>query len=78
MAHSNLPQLPQVDAVICDGIIRSSRFNDIYFSSENGLAETRHVFIQGTGLQNRLLEQNQLIIAETGFGYRFEFFGRGC
>ncbi|EMO29379.1 hypothetical protein LEP1GSC170_3594 [Leptospira interrogans serovar Bataviae str. HAI135] len=31
----------------------SERFNDIYFSPENGLEETKHVFIGGNDLYNR-------------------------
>ena len=27
----------------------SGRFDDVYFSPENGLAETRHVFLDGVG-----------------------------
>ena len=33
-----------------DGAPRSSRFGDVYFSREDGLAETRAVFLDGCGL----------------------------
>ena len=44
----------------------STRFDDPYFSLENGLAETRHVFLQGNDLPARFALG--LHIAELGFG----------
>ncbi len=68
-----MPQLPPKDSVFTEGILRSSKFNDIYFSTENGLAESQHTFIHGTGLRERLAEDGNLIIAETGFGTGLNF-----
>lgn len=73
MFQPPLPQLPPEDAVLTDGVLRSSRFGDIYFSTDGGLAETRHVFINGTGLNNRLANNDRLVIAETGFGTGLNF-----
>ncbi|QBF33112.1 tRNA (5-methylaminomethyl-2-thiouridine)(34)-methyltransferase MnmD [Thalassococcus sp. S3] len=44
----------------------STRFDDPYFSLENGLAETRHVFLAGNDLPARFRDGFQ--IAELGFG----------
>ena len=44
----------------------SQRFDDPYFSLENGLSETRHVFLAGNGLPDRF--QNGFHVAELGFG----------
>lgn len=44
----------------------STRFDDPYFSLENGLAETRHVFLAGNDLPARF--DGPLHIAELGFG----------
>jgi len=33
-----------------DGTPRSRRFDDVYYASGGGLAETRHVFLDGAGL----------------------------
>ncbi|MFZ7092134.1 tRNA (5-methylaminomethyl-2-thiouridine)(34)-methyltransferase MnmD [Primorskyibacter sp. 2E233] len=44
----------------------STRFDDPYFSLENGLAETRHVFLQGNDLPARF--RDGFHIAELGFG----------
>lgn len=44
----------------------STRFDDPYFSLENGLAETRHVFLGGNCLPERFREGFH--IAELGFG----------
>ncbi|QYX56158.1 tRNA (5-methylaminomethyl-2-thiouridine)(34)-methyltransferase MnmD [Roseovarius sp. SCSIO 43702] len=48
------------------GVPVSTRFDDPYFSLENGLAETRHVFLAGNGLPGRLGEGFR--VAELGFG----------
>ncbi|MCT4558157.1 MAG: tRNA (5-methylaminomethyl-2-thiouridine)(34)-methyltransferase MnmD [Pelagimonas sp.] len=44
----------------------SLRFDDPYYSLENGLAETRHVFLQGNDLPARFCDGFH--IAELGFG----------
>ncbi len=44
----------------------STRFDDPYFSLENGLAETRHVFLDGNDLPARF--RDGFHIAELGFG----------
>ena len=50
-----------------DGVIPvSTRFDDPYFSRNDGLAETRHVFLAGNALPARL--QVGFQIAELGFG----------
>ena len=50
-----------------DGVIPvSRRFDDPYFSLNDGLAETRHVFLAGNGLPDRLCDGFH--IAELGFG----------
>lgn len=49
-----------------DGTPVSTRFDDPYFSLENGLAETRHVFLTGNGLPDRFCDGFR--IAELGFG----------
>lgn len=48
------------------GVPVSTRFDDPYFSLENGLAETRHVFLDGNGLPGRF--RGGFRIAELGFG----------
>ncbi|MBU9697239.1 tRNA (5-methylaminomethyl-2-thiouridine)(34)-methyltransferase MnmD [Rhodobacteraceae bacterium HSP-20] len=50
-----------------DGIVPvSTRFDDPYFSLADGLAETRHVFLAGNGLPDRLCDGFH--VAELGFG----------
>jgi tRNA U34 5-methylaminomethyl-2-thiouridine-forming methyltransferase MnmC len=44
----------------------STRFDDPYYSLENGLAETRHVFLAGNDLPARFRDGFQ--VAELGFG----------
>ena len=49
----------------------SKAFGDVYFSKDNGLLETRHVFINGNDLPDRLAslaDFEYFIVGETGFG----------
>lgn len=48
------------------GVPVSTRFDDPYFSLENGLAETEYVFLDGNGLPGRF--RDGFHIAELGFG----------
>ena len=48
------------------GVPVSTRFDDPYFSLAGGLAETRHVFLDGNGLPARL--RPGFHVAELGFG----------
>ena len=55
---------------------RSRAFSDVYFSTESGLAETRHVFLVQNDLHNRfstLAADGRLVIGETGFGTGLNF-----
>lgn len=49
----------------------SARFDDPYFSLENGLEETRHVFLAGNDLPGRF--DGPVHIAELGFGTGLNF-----
>ncbi|MEQ7919638.1 bifunctional tRNA (5-methylaminomethyl-2-thiouridine)(34)-methyltransferase MnmD/FAD-dependent 5-carboxymethylaminomethyl-2-thiouridine(34) oxidoreductase MnmC [Xanthomonas sp. WHRI 1810A] len=54
----------------------SRAFADVYFSTESGLAETRHVFLTQNDLQARftaLPADGRLVIGETGFGTGLNF-----
>jgi tRNA 5-methylaminomethyl-2-thiouridine biosynthesis bifunctional protein len=64
MAEDRSPRLLWTD----DGAPRSGRFDDVYFSRQDGLAETRAVFLQGCGLPNAWTGRAQFTIAELGFG----------
>lgn len=54
-----------------DGVPISTRFDDPYFSLEDGLAETRHVFLAGNDLPSRFWPGFH--IAELGFGTGLNF-----
>ncbi len=51
----------------------SRQFDDIYFSAEDGLAETRHTFLNGNGLPEAWAGRDRFTIAETGFGTGLNF-----
>lgn len=51
-----------------DGLPRSGRFGDVYFSSDDGLAETRAVFLTGCGLPEGWLGRDRFTVGELGFG----------
>jgi len=52
---------------------RSKEFDDVYFSAVDGLAETRHVFLDGNGLPEAWLGKETFVIGETGFGTGLNF-----
>ena len=59
-----------------DGQPYSTHFDDVYFSRESGLAETRHVFLQHNQLDQRwsvLPAAASFCIGETGFGTGLNF-----
>lgn len=59
-----------------DGQPFSTHFDDVYFSRESGLAETRHVFLQHNNLEQRwrdLIPGASFCIGETGFGTGLNF-----
>ncbi len=51
-----------------DGSPRSGRFGDVYFSKDDGLAETRAVFLEGCGLPDVWAGRADFTVAELGFG----------
>ncbi|MCI4186889.1 bifunctional tRNA (5-methylaminomethyl-2-thiouridine)(34)-methyltransferase MnmD/FAD-dependent 5-carboxymethylaminomethyl-2-thiouridine(34) oxidoreductase MnmC [Dickeya dianthicola] len=53
----------------------SQQFDDVYFSNQDGLAETRYVFLQGNGFPQRFFEHPGPVctVAETGFGTGLNF-----
>lgn len=51
----------------------SDRFDDIYFSRSDALAETRYVFLEGNALPARWRGRKQFVIGETGFGTGLNF-----
>ncbi|KQY89845.1 tRNA (5-methylaminomethyl-2-thiouridine)(34)-methyltransferase MnmD [Brevundimonas sp. Root1423] len=64
MAEDRSPRLIWTE----DGAPRSGRFDDVYFSREDGLAETRAVFLTGCGLPGAWAGRHRFTVAELGFG----------
>lgn len=56
-----------------DGTPWSAEFQDIYHSSQGGLAQARHVFLGGNELPGRWRERESFTILETGFGLGLNF-----
>ena len=52
----------------------SAQFDDIYFSAEDGLQETEHVFLAANDLPRRWQGVEKFVIGETGFGSGLNFF----
>ena len=70
---SNAIQTADLDWQLVDGIDVpvSKQFGDVYFSKDNGLLETRHVFLNGNDLPERLAQLQDFeyfSVGETGFG----------
>jgi tRNA 5-methylaminomethyl-2-thiouridine biosynthesis bifunctional protein len=51
-----------------DGVLRSLQFGDIYFSTTDGLAESRAVFLAGCGLPEAWRGRRAFCVGELGFG----------
>ncbi|MDF2418940.1 FAD-dependent 5-carboxymethylaminomethyl-2-thiouridine(34) oxidoreductase MnmC [Acinetobacter beijerinckii] len=73
MPYSSKIQTAELDWEFIDGIEIpiSKQFGDVYFSKDNGLLETRHVFLNGNDLSERLSQLNDyqyFCVGETGFG----------
>ena len=51
----------------------SSRFDDLYYSRDDGLAESEHVFLAGNRLAERFATGGDFAIAELGFGTGLNF-----
>lgn len=53
----------------------SEHFDDVYFSNQNGLAETRYVFLHQNHIPSRWIDyqQSRFVVAETGFGTGLNF-----
>ena len=53
----------------------SRAFDDVYFSNDNGLEETRYVFLNGNQIPVRFAEHSRdlFIVAESGFGTGLNF-----
>ncbi|MFN2361254.1 MAG: bifunctional tRNA (5-methylaminomethyl-2-thiouridine)(34)-methyltransferase MnmD/FAD-dependent 5-carboxymethylaminomethyl-2-thiouridine(34) oxidoreductase MnmC [Marinobacter sp.] len=59
-----------------DGVPCSIRFDDVYFGRDDGLEESRHVFINHNNLAERFSRVptgGNFVIAETGFGTGLNF-----
>jgi tRNA 5-methylaminomethyl-2-thiouridine biosynthesis bifunctional protein len=58
-----------------NGTPYSSQFEDLYFSDEQGLDESTHVFVKNNKLLSRWedWQEQQFVIAETGFGTGLNF-----
>lgn len=58
-----------------EGTPVSRDFDDVYFSNDNGLEETRYVFLDGNQLNARFPEhpRSQFVVAESGFGTGLNF-----
>jgi len=70
---SHAIQTADLDWQLVDGIDVpvSKQFGDVYFSKDNGLLETRHVFLNGNDLSTRLADLKPFeyfCVGETGFG----------
>ncbi|WP_028794319.1 bifunctional tRNA (5-methylaminomethyl-2-thiouridine)(34)-methyltransferase MnmD/FAD-dependent 5-carboxymethylaminomethyl-2-thiouridine(34) oxidoreductase MnmC [Thalassobaculum salexigens] len=81
---SDPPAASRLDAAdpglsLRDGVPVSTRFDDVYFSREDGLAETAHVFLRGCGLPDAwrgglgTVTPRLFTVAETGFGTGLNF-----
>lgn len=69
---TRLPAIPDLDWRE-DGTPVARRHDDIYFSADDGLAETRAVFLEGCGLPDAWAGRETFTVAELGFGTGLNF-----
>ncbi|MEO1475266.1 MAG: tRNA (5-methylaminomethyl-2-thiouridine)(34)-methyltransferase MnmD [Pseudomonadota bacterium] len=72
MTTPRLPPLPDLDWKP-DGTPVATAVDDIYFSVDDGLAETREIFLKACGLPERWQGSDQFTIGELGFGTGLNF-----
>ena len=69
-----LPEIyPAQIELDANGLPFALEYGDRYFSRDSGLAEARHVFLQGNQLPKAWQNKEQFVIAETGFGTGLNF-----
>ncbi|MGM0769886.1 MAG: bifunctional tRNA (5-methylaminomethyl-2-thiouridine)(34)-methyltransferase MnmD/FAD-dependent 5-carboxymethylaminomethyl-2-thiouridine(34) oxidoreductase MnmC [Pseudomonadota bacterium] len=76
MAEAVAPAIEAADVCWRDGVPESRTFGDVYFNRDNGLEETRHVFIRPNQLAQRfarVADGAAFVIGETGFGTGLNF-----
>lgn len=70
------PGIEPAELVWREGVPESARFGDVYFDRNNGLEETRHVFLWHNNVPERFASVAQgghFVIAENGFGTGLNF-----
>src|SRR5947207_1415607 len=55
------------------GVPTSTEFHDVYHSADGGLAQARHVFLEGNALPERWADRASFTILETGIGLGLNF-----
>ncbi len=70
----NTPWLPASHPELTwrEGVPCASSYDDIYYSVDDGAAESRYVFLEGSDVVNHLTRES-LVVAETGFGTGLNF-----
>jgi tRNA 5-methylaminomethyl-2-thiouridine biosynthesis bifunctional protein len=72
--HQHLCATPKPDLEWRDdGSPLAREFDDIYFSVDGGLAETKNVFIKGCGLPDAWHDKDVFTVGELGFGSGLNF-----
>jgi len=76
---TDITRSPSIETAVIewrDGVPCSTRFDDVYFSRDDGLEESRHVFVNHNNLAERFSRVpagGSFVIAETGFGSGLNF-----
>ncbi len=65
---TSIKVLPNLFPYFDNGNLVSKKFDDIFFSKDNGFNESLYTFFKSIKLEEDLINKNGLVIAETGFG----------
>ena len=66
--NNNIVNLPNLDPFFENGNLISKKYKDIFFSNLNGFEESIFVFFKSINLEHHLEKNENIVIAETGFG----------
>lgn len=75
MSSTESIRVPYAELDWKDGTPFSKQFGDVYFQVEDGLNESRYVFLESSRLRDRLTDDSNspLTVVETGFGSGLNF-----
>lgn len=73
MSKNSYNPLKSTEILLEEKVVSSKNFDDVYFSRQGGLEESRYVFLQGNALYSRFSKKSRFSIFDVGFGTGLNF-----